>query len=94
LAIDTQVEPTQATETSKLQLRILGLQETVRCQSVVIEKLQQAMSEQSAASNFLRQAESARSRATDLVREASEAYARLVALEGIPDDPSSAVRSG
>jgi hypothetical protein len=81
--------PASAPDTSKLQLRILGLQETVRCQSVVIEKLQQAMSQQEAVSNFLRQAGDAASRAGELVREANEEYRRLVSLEGVPDDASS-----
>ena len=76
-------------DTSKLQLRVLGLQETVRCQSAVIAKLQQAMHAQDAVADFLRQAETASSRVTKLVREANDEYSRLVALEGMPDDPSS-----
>lgn len=78
-------------ETSRLQLRILGLQETVRCQSAVIEKLQLAMTAQDAVADHLRKAEGAGARAAELLREANEEYQRLISLEGIPDDPSTAI---
>lgn len=79
-----------ATEASRLQLRILGLQETVRCQSAVIEKLRLAMTAQETVAAHLRQAESAGARAAKLLGEANEEYHRLVSLEGIPDNPSAA----
>jgi hypothetical protein len=63
--------PAAVGDTARLQLRILGLQETVRCQSAVIEKLKlkQAMTEQGAVANYLRQAESASVRAAQLLSE-------------------------
>jgi hypothetical protein len=82
---------TGSAETSRLQLRILGLQETVRCQSAVIEKLKLAMTEQEVVANHLRQAESADARAAKLLSEANDEYHRLVSLEGIPDNPSAAI---
>ena len=77
---------------TRLNLQVMGLQETVRCQSTVIQKLRAAMTEQEIAADHLRHADSARSRAAKLVGEANDEYQRLVSLAGIPDDPSNAAR--
>jgi hypothetical protein len=87
---ERKLPPVEDSETGRLKLRVWELQETVRCQSAVIEKLRNSMKEQQAVTNHLRQAEIASARAAELLSEANEKYHRLVSLEGMPDDPSGA----
>jgi hypothetical protein len=75
---------------SQHQLRVLQLEELVRCQSSVIAKLQAAAEHHDAATEHRRAAEAEDAKSTRLIREAVDEYARLAALEGIPNDPSSA----
>src|ERR1700738_655074 len=47
-----------ANEITRLNLQVMGLQETVRCQSAVMQKLRAAMIEQEIAADHLRHADS------------------------------------
>jgi hypothetical protein len=87
---ERKLPPVEDSETGRLKLRVWELQETVRCQSAVIEKLRELTKELQAVTNHLRQAEIASSRSAELLSEANEEYQELVSLEGMPDDPSGA----
>ncbi|WP_131822527.1 hypothetical protein [Mycobacteroides chelonae] len=76
-------------EDPRLGLRVLALQEAVRTQDVVIQKLRAALRQRDVADEHLRDAEAARASSAGLIGEALDAYRSLLALEGIPDDPSS-----
>ena len=87
---ERKLPPAEDSETGRLKLRVWELQETVRCQSAVIEKLRELTKKQQAVTDHLRQAEIVSSRAAELWSEANEEYHRLVSLAGMPDDPSGA----